>query len=58
MHEVRAGNGLLVTTSDFTATARANAAEFGRISLIDGNNLVHMIKKLLEKDVLIGDRRK
>lgn len=58
MHEVKAGNGLLVTTSDFTPIARANAAEFGRIQLIDGNNLVHMIKTLLGKDVLISDRRK
>lgn len=57
MHEVKAGNGLLVTTSDFTSTARANAAEFGRMSLIDGNNLVYMIKRLLAKDVLTGDKR-
>jgi restriction system protein len=58
MHEVKSGNGLLVTTSDFTVIARANAAEFGRISLIDGNNLVYMIKNLLGTDVLISDRRK
>lgn len=58
MHEVKAGNGLLVTTSDFTATARSNAVEFGRISLIDGSNLVFMIKEFLGKDVLIGERVK
>ncbi len=58
MHQVKAGNGLLVTTSDFTAQARTSAREFGRIELIDGNNLVHMIKELLNKDVLIGDRRR
>lgn len=58
MHQVKAGNGLLVTTSDFTAQARTSARDFGRIELIDGNNLVHMIKELLKKDVLIGDRRR
>jgi restriction system protein len=58
MHQVKAGNGLLVTTSAFTAQARTSARDFGRIELIDGNNLVHMIKELLQKDVLIGDRRK
>lgn len=56
MHEAKAGNGLLVTTSSFTATATTNAKEFGRIMLIDGNNLVHLIKEHLGKEVLIGDR--
>ena len=58
MHEVKAGNGLLVTTSSFSSIATANADEFGRISLIDGNNLVFMIKRLLGKDVLIGKRQR
>jgi restriction system protein len=56
MHESRAGNGLLVTTSSFTRIATLNAQEFGRIQLIDGNNLVHLFKQHLKKDVLIGDR--
>jgi len=56
MHEVKAGNGLLVTTSSFTATARNNAKDFGRIMLIDGPGLVYLIKEYLKKDVLIGDR--
>ena len=56
MHESKAGNGLLVTTSSFTPIATVNAKEFGRIQLIDGNNLVHLIKQHLDKDVLIGDR--
>ena len=56
MHEAKAGNGLLVTTSSFTVTTQSNAQEFGRIQLIDGNNLVHLIKEHLGKDVLIGDR--
>jgi restriction system protein len=56
MHEAKAGNGLLVTTSTFTTTAITNAREFGRIQLIDGNNLVHLFKEHLGKDVLIGDR--
>lgn len=58
MHEAKAGNGLLVTTSTFSATARTNAADFGRIALIDGSNLVFMVKRLLGKDVLIGERKK
>jgi restriction system protein len=56
MHESKAGNGLLVTTSSFTRIATLNAQEFGRIQLIDGNNLVHLFKLHLKKDVLIGDR--
>lgn len=56
MHESKAGNGLLVTTSSFTATTTANAGEFGRMQLIDGNNLVHLIRQHLGKDVLVGDR--
>jgi restriction endonuclease Mrr len=58
MHEVKAGNGLLVTTSVFTSIAKTGADDFGRISLIDGNNLVFMIKRLLGKDVLIGERKR
>ncbi|WP_433358207.1 restriction endonuclease [Micromonospora saelicesensis] len=58
MHEAKAGNGLLVTTSTFSPIARTNAADFGRISLIDGSNLVFMVKRLLGKDVLVGDRRR
>ncbi len=57
MHETKAGNGILVTTSRFTAGAIKSAEEFGRIQRIDGNNLVHMIKELLGKDVLIGPSR-
>ncbi len=56
MHQVSAGNGLLVTTSRFTPIAAKHAAEFGRIQLSDGTNLVHLIKQHLGKDVLIGDR--
>lgn len=56
MHEVKAGNGLLVTTSRFTSTAEKNATDFGRIQLINGNHLVHLLKQHLGKDVLIGDR--
>jgi len=57
MHETKAGNGILVTTSRFTAGAITSADQFGRIQRIDGNNLVHMIKELLDKDVLIGPGR-
>jgi restriction system protein len=56
MHESKAGNGLLVTTSSFTRIATLNAQEFGRIQLIDGNNLVYLFKLHLKKDVLIGGR--
>lgn len=56
IHEVKASNGLLVTTSDFTAIATRNAREFGRIQLINGNELVYLIRRHLHKEVLIGQR--
>lgn len=54
MDEKRAGRGILVTTSWFTGGAWAKARENGRIELIDGQRLVHLIKENLGKDVLIG----
>jgi restriction system protein len=54
MEEKKAGWGILVTTSNFTAGCWAKAKEHGRMELIDGSRLVHLIKKHLDKDVLIG----
>ncbi|HEY8456673.1 MAG TPA: restriction endonuclease [Actinopolymorphaceae bacterium] len=54
MDEKRAGKGILVTTSWFTAKAEAKARENGRVELIDGPRLVYLIKQNLGKDVMIG----
>lgn len=57
MEEKKAGHGILVTTSWFTAGGWQKAREHGRIELIDGPRLVYLIKKHLGKDVLIGIKR-
>ncbi|MEV8374739.1 restriction endonuclease [Kribbella sp. NPDC056861] len=54
MEEKRAGWGILVTTSWFTAKCWDKAREHGRMELIDGDRLVYLIKEHLAKDVLIG----
>lgn len=54
MEEKKAGWGVLVTTSRFTPGCQQKAREHGRMELIDGANLVHLIKEHLGKDVLIG----
>ncbi|PRY28652.1 restriction endonuclease [Umezawaea tangerina] len=54
MDEKRAGRGILVTTSWFTAGCWTKAAENNRIELIDGPRLIHLIKQHLGKEVLIG----
>jgi restriction system protein len=54
MHEKKAGWGILITTSWFTARSWQKAREHSRMELIDGNRLVSLIKTYLEKDVLIG----
>lgn len=54
MEEKKAGWGILVTTSWFASGCRQKAREHGRIELIDGQELVHLIKQHLGKDVLIG----
>jgi restriction system protein len=54
MEEKKAGWGVLVTTSRFTAGCEQKAREHGRMQLIDGPKLIWMIKEYLGKDVLIG----
>ena len=54
MEEKKAGRGILVTTSWFAKGCWRKAHEHGRIELIDGERLVHLIKEILGKDVLIG----
>jgi restriction system protein len=57
IEEKKAGHGILVTTSWFTARSWQKAREHGRIELIDGNRLRYLIKEHLGKDVLIGVKR-
>jgi restriction system protein len=57
MEEKKAGRGILVTTSWFTPGGHIKAREHGRMELVDGPILVHLIKEHLGKDVLIGIRR-
>lgn len=54
MEEKKAGWGILITTSWFASGCRKKAREHGRMELIDGEGLVHLIKEYLDKDVLIG----
>lgn len=54
MEEKKAGWGILVTTSWFASGCRKKAREHGRMELIDGPELVHLIKQHLGKDVLIS----
>ncbi|GAB4052349.1 restriction endonuclease [Catellatospora paridis] len=57
MEEKKAGHGVLVTTSWFTTGGWQKARDHGRIELVDGPRLVHLIKEHLGKDVLIGIKR-
>jgi restriction system protein len=54
MEEKKAGWGVLITTSRFTAGCEQKAREHGRMQLIDGSKLKWMVKEYLGKDVLIG----
>lgn len=54
MDEKRAGRGVLVTTSWFTAGCWTKAKENGRIELIDGARLVALTQTHLGKEVLIS----
>ncbi len=54
MEEKKAGGGVLITTSRFTAGCEQTAREHGRMQLIDGAQLKWMVKEYLGKDVLIG----
>jgi restriction system protein len=54
MEEKKAGWGILVTTSSFTAGSEQKAREHGRMQLIRGDELCWLIKERTGKDVLIG----
>lgn len=54
MEEKKAGWGILVTTSSFTAGSEQKAKEHGRMQLINGVELCWLIKDRTGKDVLIG----
>jgi restriction system protein len=54
MDEKRAGRGILVTTSWFASGCKIKARDNGRIQLIEGSELVHLVKKHLHKDVLVA----
>jgi hypothetical protein len=47
-------HSVLVTTSWFASGCRKKALEHGRMELIDGPELIHLIKQYLGKDVLIS----
>ncbi|WP_433731784.1 restriction endonuclease [Actinoplanes sp. CA-051413] len=57
MEEKRAGRGILVTTSWFTAGGWQKAHEHGRMQLVDGQHLTFLIKQHLDRDVLISVNR-
>jgi restriction system protein len=54
MEEKKAGRGILITTSWFTAGCWQKKSEHNRMELIDGQNLVSLIKDHLHMDVLAG----
>jgi restriction system protein len=54
MDEKRAGRGILVTTSWFASGCWTKASENGRVELIDGPRLRHLVKEHLKKDVLVA----
>ncbi|MFI7001920.1 restriction endonuclease [Nocardia sp. NPDC050175] len=58
MEEKKAGWGILITTSWFTTGCERKAREHGRMELIDGQQLVHLIEEHLHKRVLIGIQKR
>jgi restriction system protein len=52
--EKRAGRGILVTTSWFASGCWTKATENGRVELIDGPRLRHLVQEHLHKDVLVA----
>ncbi|MGW6276852.1 restriction endonuclease [Kribbella sp. NPDC055071] len=55
MGQMKASRGVLVTTSWFGKASHDFAAEHGRIQLIEGTNLKHMLLEYLSLDVVIGE---
>ncbi|MDM4784308.1 MULTISPECIES: restriction endonuclease [unclassified Micromonospora] len=54
MDHMRAAKGVLVTTSWVGKASRDFAAANGRIEIIEGRNLKHLLKEHLGLDVLIS----
>ncbi|MCX4680536.1 restriction endonuclease [Streptomyces sp. NBC_01433] len=50
----RAAKGILITTSWFGRASHAFAASHGRLQLIEGSELVYLVKEHLGKDVIAG----
>lgn len=57
MGQLKASRGVLVTTSWFGKQSHDFAAEHGRIQLIEGTHLKHMLQEHLGLDVLIGETK-
>lgn len=57
IEEKKAAWGILITTSWFTSGCAKKAREHGRMELIDGQQLVPLLKEHLGKDVVIGIKR-
>lgn len=55
MEDKRAARGVVVTTSGFGPDAHNYAARHGRIQLIEGPELLHLLKEHLDLDALLGD---
>ena len=55
MEDKRAARGVVVTTSGFGPDAHSYAARHGRIQLIEGPELLHLLKEHLDLDALLGD---
>ncbi|MEU4286732.1 restriction endonuclease [Kribbella sp. NPDC026596] len=58
MGQMKASRGVLVTTSWFGKASHDFAAEHGRIQLIEGTNLKHMLLEFLGLDVVIGELKR
>ena len=54
MDEKRAGRAILVTTSWFASGCWTKAQENGRIELIDGPRLRHLVTEHMRKDVPVA----
>ncbi|GAA1266855.1 hypothetical protein GCM10009609_32470 [Pseudonocardia aurantiaca] len=54
MEEKRAGRAILVTTSWFASGCWTKAQENGRIELIDGPRLRHLVTEHMGKDVPVA----
>lgn len=55
MEDKRAARGVVVTTSGFGPDAHKYAARHGRIQLIEGSELLYLLKEHLDMDALLGD---